>query len=220
MVCDRTLSSDTTDPRAWINTVLVDTSSGGRTVIVNQTLRPTLNVRVAGVVSDTPAGGGPSLLRALGIPSTGRGIAGLNDLNWPLGWKIREIFLQPLLSDNLKLTWLLATRKRISNKTILTNTIGIMISHNTVGIPATETGAGVNTLLIFASSVSGTVNIVETFWPAVGRKPSHAGKTRAVTSCVPPYWGTGIRTAGVWLAGIICLHRQYCWNRTVGATCF
>ena len=71
MVCHRTVSIDTTNPGAGINTVLVDTSSGGRTVIVDQALRPTLNVRVAGVVSDTPAGGGPSLLRALGISSTG-----------------------------------------------------------------------------------------------------------------------------------------------------
>ena len=57
-----------------------------------------------------------------------------------------------------------------------------MISHNTVGISATETGAGVNTFLIFASFVSGTVNIVETFWSAVWRKPSHARQTGTVTS--------------------------------------
>ena len=134
--------------------------------------------------------------------------------------KLGKYFYDQFFSDNSKLTWLLATRKWISNKTILTNTVGIMISHKTVGISATKTRAGVNTFLILASFVSWAVNIVETFWPAVGRKPSHSGKTGAVTSCVPPHRGTGIRTAGVWLAGIICFHRQYCWNRTVGATCF
>ena len=82
-----------------------------------------------------------------------------------------------------------------------------MISHNTVGISATQAGAGVNAFLIFASSVSRTVDIVETFWPAVGRKPSHAGQAGAVTSCVPPGGRIGIRTTGVWLTGIICFHR-------------
>ena len=71
MVCHRALSIYPTNPRAGINTVLVDTGSSGGTVIVDKTLRPTLNVRVASVVSDTPAGGRASLLRALGISSTG-----------------------------------------------------------------------------------------------------------------------------------------------------
>ena len=102
----------------------------------------------------------------------------------------------------------------------MTDTVRIVISHNTVSISPTETGAGVNTLLIFASFVSGTVDIVETFWSAVGREPSHAGQAGTVTSGVPPDWRIGIRTTGVWLTGIICFHRQYCWNRTVGATCF
>ena len=85
MVGHRTLSIDTTDPRAGVNTVLVDTSFSCRTLIVHQTLRPTLNIRVASVVSNTPAGGGPSLLRTLGISATGRWVAGLNYFNWPLG---------------------------------------------------------------------------------------------------------------------------------------
>ena len=82
-----------------------------------------------------------------------------------------------------------------------------MISHKTVCIPPTKTRAGVNTLLIFASFVSGAVNIVETFWSAVRRKPSHSRQAGTVTSCVPPHWRIRIRTAGVWLTGIICFHR-------------
>ena len=101
----------------------------------------------------------------------------------------------------------------------MTDTIRIVISHNTVSISPTETGAGVNTLLIFASFVSGTVDIVETFWSAVGREPSHAGQAGTVTSGVPPDWRIGIRTTGVRLAGILGLHWQYCCKRIVGATC-
>ena len=71
MVCDGTVSIETTDPGAGINTVLVDTGFSGWTVVINYTLRPTLNVRVASVVSNTPAGGRPSLLRTLGIDTTG-----------------------------------------------------------------------------------------------------------------------------------------------------
>ena len=137
-----------------------------------------------------------------------------DECDWP------KVFKNSISLNNFRLTWSLATRKWISDKAILTDTVRIVVSHNTVCIPAAETGAGVDTLLVFASFVSGTVNIVETLGSAVGREPSHAGQAGTVTSSVLPHWRVGIRTTGVWLTGIICFHRQYCWNRTVGATCF
>ena len=66
---------------------MADAGQRGRTLLADHTLRSTLDVGVAGVVPDTPAGGRTSLLGTLGIPPTGRGVTGLYHLNRSLRYK-------------------------------------------------------------------------------------------------------------------------------------
>ena len=62
MVDDSALRIEATDTRAGIHTVLVDTGEVTGTLGVYDTLRLTLDVRVASVVPDTGTAGGQTLL--------------------------------------------------------------------------------------------------------------------------------------------------------------
>ena len=142
--------------------------------LTDHTLGSTLNVGVASVVPHTPAGGCSSQLGTLRISPTRRGIARLDNFNWPLRCKIKEKSNTFLTCG---LTWFLTASKWISDITRLTDAVRDVIPHVTVCIPSTQARTRVDTSLIFACLVSGTVGMVDTLGSAVGRRANHAGQT-------------------------------------------
>ena len=70
-----------------------------------------------------------------------------------------------------------------------------MISHKTVGISATETRAGVNTLLVRAGLLPAALVVDDTLRPAGGRGPLVAGVTAAHRGPTVGLTG-GVRTTG------------------------
>ena len=81
MVGDKAAGVGAAHPGTRVNAVLVDTGQVARAFRVAHALRLTLDIRVADVVTDALARGGPVALAALGVDAAGRGIAGLDDLN-------------------------------------------------------------------------------------------------------------------------------------------
>ena len=58
-------------------------------------------------------------------------------------------------------------RERITLISCITNTNGNMVPHPTVGIVATQTRAGIHTLVIGTGFVRGTILVELTFWSTV-----------------------------------------------------
>ena len=77
-----------------------------------------------------------------------------------------------------------------------------MISDPAVGIDPTEAGAGVLTLSVDASSVSGTVVVDLTLRPAVGRRAQHLGQTVTLTPGPHHSRGLAVGSTGIRIAGV------------------
>ena len=83
-----------------------------------------------------------------------------------------------------------------------------MVAHAAIRIDAACAGTGVNTVLIQAGLIRGTVVIDDTFGPTVGRGAQHAGQAGAVTAAVARVAGrVGVRTTRVGLTGVFSYHR-------------
>ena len=83
-----------------------------------------------------------------------------------------------------------------------------MVGHKAAGKGATHPRTGVNTVLIQAGLIRGTVVIDDTFGPTVGRGAQHAGQAGAVTAAVARVAGrVGVRTTRVGLTGVFSYHR-------------
>ena len=105
--------------------------------------------------------------------------------------------------------WQLTAGKGVTNISLVTNTDGDVISNPAVGIDSTEARTGVLTLPVDTGSVSRTVVVDLTLWPAVGWRAQHLRQT--VTLTPGPYhsrrfavWSTGVR-----IAGVHCHHRLH-----------
>ena len=83
-----------------------------------------------------------------------------------------------------------------------------MVAHAAIRIDAARAGTGVNTVLIQAGLIRGTVVIDDTFGPTVGRGAQHAGQAGAVTAAVARVAGrVGVRTTRVGHTGVFSYHR-------------
>ena len=80
MVCGRAGSECPTYTGARIAALLTDTGQVARTLGVYDALRLALDVRVADIVGDASAGGSVAVLRALGVDSARRRVAGFDNL--------------------------------------------------------------------------------------------------------------------------------------------
>jgi hypothetical protein len=74
-----------THTRAGVATLVIEARLVPRTLRVDHTLRLALNIGVAHIVEDASTGSGLAPLRAISIAAAGRGVAGLNLLNWSWG---------------------------------------------------------------------------------------------------------------------------------------
>ena len=88
--------------------------------------------------------------------------------------------------------------------TLVTDTNGDVASHPACGMVATETGARIQTLLVFASKLRGAVIVEHTLRTAVWRTANHIRLAGAVTA-IPLFswrirvWATGVGVAGIFL---------------------
>ena len=85
VVGHKTAGVGATHARARVHAVLVDAGLVPGTLGVDCALRLALDVRVANVVPDTGAAGGPLAFCTVGVAATGGGIAGLYHFNGALG---------------------------------------------------------------------------------------------------------------------------------------
>ena len=90
----------------------------------------------------------------------------------------------------------------ISLESLVTDTYGDVASHPACGMDATKTGARVHTSLIFASQLSWTVIVENTFRTAVWRTANHIRLAGAVTAIPLSSWKIRVWTTWVGVAGI------------------
>ena len=203
------------DPWAGVAAVLGDAGLVGRTLCVHDALRLALDVGVADIVPDAAAAGRTALLRTLGVPPTRAGVTRLDYLNWAGScWKM-IVTSQAERLDTLLTCWSVAAGERISDVSLLADTDGNVVADAAPGVPAAQTRARVDTLLVAAGAVCRAVGVTYTLGPAVGRDTLHARQAGA-PALVPRHpRRRGVRPAGVRLAWIYCLHWFYsCKTKT------
>ena len=77
-----------------------------------------------------------------------------------------------------------------------------MVPDSAVGVHSADTRAGINTLVVLAGLVRGTVTVDLTFRPAVGRGSKHSRSAGAVTSVANGSWRVGVPATGIGITGI------------------
>jgi len=86
-----------------------------------------------------------------------------------------------------------------------------MVAHAAIRIDAACSWTGVNTVLVQAGLVSGTVVIDDTFWPTIGRAAKDARQAGAVAAAIASVPGrVGVGPTGVGLTRIIGDHWFNC----------
>ncbi len=93
--------------------------------------------------------------------------------------------------------------ERISIIVAPTHTYGHMIADAALCICSTQPGTGIHAAPADTGSVYRTVRVHLAFWPAVGRGAQHSGQAGALALLPVLARWEGVRTTGVWLAGIL-----------------
>ena len=83
-----------------------------------------------------------------------------------------------------------------------------MVPHTAVGIHTTQTRTRVLTLSVDACFVLRTFRVNNTLRSAVGRRSNHLRETGTVTGGAIVLWRVGVRTTGIWDAGVL----HYDWS--------
>ncbi len=78
-----------------------------------------------------------------------------------------------------------------------------MIADAALCICSAQPGTGIHAAPADAGSVYRTVRVHLTLWPAVGRGAQHSGQAGALALLPVLARWQGVRTTGVWLAGIL-----------------
>jgi len=78
-----------------------------------------------------------------------------------------------------------------------------MIPHPALRICSTQPWTGIHTAPADAGPVYRTVRVHLAFWPAVGRGAQHGGQAGALALLAVLARWQGVRTARVWLAGVL-----------------
>lgn len=99
--------------------------------------------------------------------------------------------------------WSLAVYKWISNISLVADTIGNMVPHITIGITPTYSWTRVDTLLLPAGSIRGTIWVEDAFGLTVRRGSSHAGQAGAVTAVSVPPRRIAVGSTGVGITWIL-----------------
>lgn len=143
MVDHITLGVDAAHPNAGVGAAQVDTGQGGGALSIDDALGTargwgTIVARVAG------ADGATLLLMAVGIGSTGAGVARVGRLGvWHAFWDRGTL------------------DKRVAGVGLVTHTDGIMVEDRALGVNATSAGARVHTLGVDACLVAWAVVVEE-----------------------------------------------------------
>lgn len=145
MVSNPAVGIDSTEARTRVLTLPVDTGLVSGTVVVDLTLRPAVGRRSQHLRQTVTLTPGPDHPRRFAVWSTGVRLAGVHGHH-----RLHRLW------------WSSTGHKWIPNISLVTDTDWDMIGHLTVGIGATETWAGINTVEVPALLASWAVRVDDT----------------------------------------------------------
>ena len=189
MIDHPTLGIEATEPGTGVPAVLADAGQRGRTLLADHTLRSTLDVGVAGVVPTHLQEAAPLCWEHSAFRPQGEGLQGSTTST---GLSATRKTVCQTVSSLTCLTWRLAAGERIPHVARPTDTVRDVVPHVTVGVQSTEPRTGVDTGLVLAGLVSGTVRAVDTLRTTVGRRADHAWQAGAVTPGSLDHWRAGV----------------------------
>ena len=185
MVSDSAVGVDSTEARAWILALSVDAGLVGGAVSIDLALGPAVGRRAEHLWKTVALTSGANSSWWFTVGSTRIRVTRILSLHWLWCW------------------WRLsAGHKWISKVSLVTDTQRDVIGNLAVGIGATETWAGVNTMEISALFCSWTIRIDDTL-----RSACHIGVSKVVwdtlaRSCSVPLIAHSIAATWRWVAGV------------------
>lgn len=173
MIGHTTLGVQATNTWTRVHAFLVDTRLVARAITVHHAFRTAATVRITEIFRQTSTGAGSVALTALGIGTTGGGLAGSQTfIGYGWSWGPQSGLGLIPRDTELKLTLWVTAGEWVTCVTRVAGADGRVVYNTTESIKATRSRTGILAALIDARQVGRTLCVDSALWAAIWR-PTH-----------------------------------------------